>query len=212
MKLLNLLDKYLEDQEYLKAVTKIRERRDEVRTEILDFLAEFLAARKEIEQWRDQIQLINLGWGIGRAIPIILGVYNECKEMGRLGQLEAFIRRHMAIPRLIEIKRIEALVDFVKDNYRSVQRLRLLFVLTVFWHIQQPDTYPIFYPKSREGLKILREKGLLAPLAYEIEDYYDQYLDFIIATREIRGILEARGVPAYQVEHFLFWVADKYKN
>lgn len=212
MKISELLEVYLEDKDYLAQVQKIKKRRDEVRPDILAFLAEFLAARREIEEWKEKIQLINMRWGIGRAIPIILGVYNECKEMGRLGQLEAFIRRHIAIPCLLDLKNMEPLVDFVKSNYRSNQRLRLLFVLSVFWHIQQPDTYPIFYPKSREGLKVLREKGLIGSLAYKIEDCYEQYLDFLIATRELRGIMEAKRIPPYQVEHFLVWLAEKNKD
>jgi len=212
MKISELLDEYLEDKDYLAQVQKIKKRRDEVKPEILAFLAEFLAARREIEEWKEKIQLINMRWGIGRAIPIILGVYNECKEMGRLGQLEAFIRRHIAVPRLLELKNMEPLVDFVKSNYRSNQRLRLLFVLSVFWHIQKPDTYPIFYPKSREGLNFLREKNLLLPLTYPMEDCYDQYLDFLIAARELRGIMEVKRIPPYQVEHFLVWVADKNKD
>jgi len=212
MKLSALLDEYLRDQDYLREVEKIKERRDEVRPEILDLLEGFLAARREIEEWRDKIPLINMRWGIGRAIPIIQGVYNECQEMGRLGQLEAFIRRHIAIPRLTELKKMEPLVDFVKSNYRSNQRLRLLFVLSVFWHIQQPDTYPIFYPNSREGVKILREKGCLTSSAYEIEDCYDQYLDFMIAASEIKGFLTALEIPAYHGEHFLCWIAKYYKK
>lgn len=207
MKLSALLDEYLADQNYLEDVEKIKERRQEVRPEILDLLEGFLAARREVEEWKDKIQLINMRWGIGRAIPIILGVYNECKEMGRLGQLEAFIRRHIAIPRLTELRRMEQLVEFVKANYRSNQRLRLLFVLTIFWHIQQPDTYPIFYPKSRQGLKILREKGCLPTLACPIEDCYDEYLDFMLAINELRGFLVARNVAPHHVEHFLCWVA-----
>jgi len=134
VQLFTLLDQYLEDQAYLTEVVRIKERRDGTRPEILDLLEGFLAARREIEEWREKIQLINLCWSIGRALPIILGVYNECKEMGRLGQLEAFIRRHIAVPRLTELKRMEPLVDFVKASYGSNQRLRLLFILTIFWH------------------------------------------------------------------------------
>lgn len=212
MRLSALLDKYLADQDYIEEVEKTKERRNEVHSEILDFLEDFLAARREVEEWKEKIQLINMRWGIGRAIPIILGVYNECKEMGRLGQLEAFIRRHIAIPRLTELKRMEQLVDFVKSNYRSNQRLRLLFVLTVFWHIQKPDTYPIFYPKSRQGLKTLREKGYLTSLACPIEDCYDEYLDFMLALSGLRGFLVARDIPPYHAEHFLCWIVKKDKS
>lgn len=212
MKLVALLDHYLEDRDFLDSVQKIKKGRDEIRPEILSFLDEFLAARREVEEWKEKIQLINTRWSIGRAIPVILGVYNECKEMGRLGQLEAFIRRHIAPPCLLDLRRMEPLVDFVKSNYRSNQRLRLLFTLSVFWHIQEPDTYPIFYPKSRDSMEYLRKEGYLSPLPYKIEDCYEQYLDFILVSREIKGCMEAKSIPSYQVEHFLLWMAEKRKK
>lgn len=212
MSLLTLLQEYLNDEEYLEKVQKIKKKRGQVQPEILSFLKEFLAARREIEEWKEKIQIINIHWGIGRAMSIILGVYNECKEMGRLGAFEAFIRRHIAVPQFLQLKRMEPLVDFVRANYRSNQRLRLLFILSIFWHLQEPDTYPIFYPKSRAGMRILREKGYLPEPGYLIEDYYEEYLDFVFAYRELRGVLKAKAISPYQIEHFLSWLAEKEKK
>lgn len=210
MRIVDLINEYLDDASYLNEVQKTEKKRAEIKKEVLVFLDEFLAARCAIDSWRDHLKKISTGWTIGRSIPMIMSVYTVCSEFGRLGQLEAFVRRHLFVPKFLELRRIEGLVDFVKDNYESRrnQSGRLLFLLSIFWNIQKPEVYPIFYPKAKKALKILREHKLILP-AENIENVYDEYLDLVLITREIKGLMESHHIQSYQVEHFLFWLAEK---
>ncbi|KKL64300.1 hypothetical protein LCGC14_2166390, partial [marine sediment metagenome] len=86
-------------------------------------------------------------------------LYNAENDKERL---EKELRRHLLEPddnndAKLKIDVFSSYVKEVGENvelhYKSPAPKSTIFFLSYFWHIQAPDKYPIFYPKSREALK-----------------------------------------------------------
>ena len=96
---------------------------------------------------------------------------------------------------------LEELVDRGAVTRSELQPARHAVFLSAWWHIQSPETWPVFFPttiETLEGQGLFLLKDSLA----------DSYLEFRQISQALRSAL---GLNAWQLEHLCAWLnsADK---
>ncbi len=91
---------------------------------------------------------------------------------------------------------LEELVDRGVVMRSELQPARHAVFLSAWWHIQSPETWPVFFPTTIEALEgqgLFLLKGSLA----------DSYLEFRQISQALRSAL---GLNAWQLEHLCAWL------
>jgi hypothetical protein len=70
------------------------------------------------------------------------------------------------------------------------------FFVSMWWHLQAPDRWPLFHPTARRALEI--EEGVYRPQADPVEDYLTFRDAFL-------GLTRALSVSSWALEHLSLW-------
>ena len=217
-----IVDNYLIDNKILEKHKEINVNRKNIsQNEIKPLIIKFFREKIKIDEFKPKNDSLNKKhnlWGFkGIAGAMFFNqIYNAEDDKERL---EREIRSVLLEPDDIGGARlkINEFSDYVKEvgekvelHYKSPAPKSSIFFLSYFWHIQAPDKYPIFYPKSRKALKIL---GLFDELGRD--DYGDIYVEFLNKIEEISQILETKRSEKFsfdEIGNILSWYIDKCSN
>ncbi|MBN1215443.1 MAG: AAA family ATPase, partial [Candidatus Lokiarchaeota archaeon] len=134
-------------------------------------------------------------------------------------RLEKEIKRYLLEPDDIEGARlkIDNFSKYVKEvgekidsHNKSPKPRSSIYFLSYFWHIQSPEKYPIFFPKSR---KVLKKLGLFDELGRD--DYGNLYLEFLNIIQEIFNLIKKKigtTLPYDTINNILEWYFDEIKR
>lgn len=111
----------------------------------------------------------------------------EAEARERLGRFVGFIR------------------DIVKGGLpaRKFQPARIPFFVSAWWHVQQPEQWPVYYASAQT---VLRDE--LAVVAPESDDLAANYLSFRTGYKEVQAML---GLSVWDFELFCTWV-ERHQN
>jgi hypothetical protein len=79
---------------------------------------------------------------------------------------------------------------------RIIHESHAAFFVSMWWHLQAPDRWPLFHPTARAALE--REEELYTPLVDAVEDYFSFRGAFLMLTR-------ALAVTPWALEHLCWW-------
>lgn len=93
---------------------------------------------------------------------------------------------------------LENLISSKQVKKRQIQPARTPFFVSAWWHIQAPEQWPIFYPRTRQTLEL---EGLYTSSQNPIEDYFTFRECFM-------SLAAALGLTVWQLEHLSAWYGD----
>jgi len=186
------------DKERLETLNKVRE-----------FLEEFFNQSISLEEFKKKVDSLNKQnpyWGFrgvnGQMFFNMLYKSSNDKKALKVLLLEVF-KSPKDIQKAKE--KINKIIDFVKihsdgGDKRKVPRIKsVLYFISYFWQIQNPETWPIFYNSLEQTLT---ELGFLVSNE-DLPNYYEEFYNVNI---ELLTILKEKNNSAnlWFVEH-IFW-------
>ena len=221
-KISEIVDNYLHDDRILEMHKEINVNRknigeNEIKPLVVNFFNENIKVG-EFKKKNDGLNKKHSLWGFkGTAgAKFFNQLYNGEDDKERL---EKEVRRFLLQPddntgAKLKINGFSNYVREVREKVELRQKKpapkSTVFFLSYFWHIQAPDKYPIFYPKSR---KALRNLGLFDETRRV--DYGELYIEFLNIIKDISQILEAkksRNFTFDEISSILYWYVDKMKE
>ncbi len=187
------------------------EKRDQqriiVRSQMLATLQEYLAGLISPEQLRSVFQTKTMNdWdvfglkGISGAM-----VLNQLVKQIPASDLDLPLRVVLAAP-LDDTAAQELMTEFYRFveawriakglNKLHIQTSNIPFFVSAWWHMQDPELWPIFYISGRQTLQ---REGLYTPTGNPVADY------FAFRSR-FRGMQTALSMTPWQFEHLCAWL------
>jgi hypothetical protein len=182
-------------------------RRKVICTEMLELLKSYLTGQCETETFRDTFdRKTRSGWGEfgfgGMSGGMFLNklVKHIPDESGLASQLRAVLRLPTGTDEGRARMRqfadyLDELIDTGKANKGQVQPARLPFLVSAWWHVQAPESWPVFYLSGRNALE---QEGQFDPTGDPVEDYFAFRKGFL-------SIAQAIELNSWDCEHLLDW-------
>lgn len=205
-----ILEQAQKDSEWVAYHRERDQRRLVARTQMLELLQQFLSGKCSLEEFRATFDLKTRGeWDVfglkGMSGAMFLNML--VKHLPDQDGLAQRLRTALALPQAPELGRqeMEAFLAYLNEAIRTgavtkreIQPARLTFFLSAWWHMQQEQTWPIYYQSGRQALE---RKGSFKESGYIVQDYF--------RFREIRlGLADALELTSWQTEHLLSWYAE----
>ena len=200
------------DEAWTKSWAERKEHRREVRAQLLDFLeryrgdaitlAEFQTTfdRKTRREWE--------GFGL-KGLNGAMFLNKLVKHIGDTDRLNAELRAAIKAPAGIENSRqqLQRFIDYLngmietKQVTRSqVQPARTPFFLSAWWHQQDPEQWPVFYPSARQ---VLEQEAGYRPNPADLVAGYTSFLTTFNALRD------ALGLGLWDLEGLCLWLSER---
>jgi hypothetical protein len=125
----------------------------------------------------------------GHLFRLMVRVPEETQDGRR--QMQAFVRF------------LEGLIASGHVTRAQLQPARVPFFLSAWWHIQDPERWPIFYLDVRQALLQKETHSREAP--DPVEAYFEFRTRFLSLAKEI-------GLSSWELEHLCDWSANKKPN
>jgi hypothetical protein len=182
-------------------------RRRQVQQEIRDLLTRYLDGQVDTEQLRATFdRKTRKEWDVfgfkGMSGAMLLN--QLVKHIPDKLTLAKHLRAVLRVPRdeAEARERIRTLWQFVYASItahqvakQQLQIARLPFFVSAWWHLQEPERWPIFYVSGRRALEL---EGVYTPTQDPVEDY------FLFRTC-FRALASALGLKSWELEHLLVW-------
>jgi hypothetical protein len=207
----DVFQKFAESEEAREHYTEHNSKRDEVIEQKLQpLIEEFQGGKMGIVEFRNRNNGINKQhphWGFDGFVGGMH--FNKLlKAVPEESELEEKLRAVIEPPEN-EAKARETIDSFAEYTQRLKENdldsdpfpKSTLFFLSYFWHIQQPQIWPLYYPSTEQYLKA---EGL-----FEMEESYGaSYVDFIVTMDDLRDEAEEwlEGPVTYRdVSDAIYW-------
>ncbi len=214
---LELLDDFIKsEQEVINQGERYPyEKFDEKRVEVIETLTEHLNPffRKEISVTLfktkvDGINKRNPLWGFrGVNGQMFFNMLHKCSPNKE--ELHDKLINWLRVPEDIgdSKQKIQGLSEYVKqisvnisDKRKAPRPKSILFFLSYFWQLQEPDKFPIFYNSLESTLlelEILKQKD-------KLNEYYEEFYNINEEARELFKDKTTKNVNLWFIEH-VFW-------
>ncbi len=199
---------YTEDTESVKQHKDVDLRRLDVQHNLVDLLHSFLEGAITLKAFNTAFQqktrdawnvfhLRGMSGGLflnklvklvpsedtfGHLLRLMIRVPEETQNGRR--QMQAFVRF------------LEGLISSSQVTRTQLQPARVPFFLSAWWHIQDPERWPIFYLDVRHGL--LTEEKLWNETQDPIEAYFVFHSSFL-------ALAQALSLSSWELEHLTTW-------
>lgn len=90
---------------------------------------------------------------------------------------------------------LQSLIEAKRITLRQVQASRVPFFVGAWWHLQDPETWPVYYTSGRRALE---QDGLFQSTPNPISDYFNFRNTYIV-------LMKALGISPWELEHLLGW-------
>lgn len=90
---------------------------------------------------------------------------------------------------------LEGLIQHQKARRRKLQPARAPYLIGAWWHLQQPERWPIFYQSGRNVLEL---ENAYEPTGDPVGDYFAFRRAFLTLASEL-------GLQSWECEHLLGW-------
>ena len=201
------LEKWRADEQEQAHDQGLDARRLEVRQEMLVFLDKFISGQIDLNEFRTTFDRhTRKKWDVFglKAMSGAMFLNTLVKHINDQEDLVWRLRQLLPVPANEEIARrnmadfynyLMGLIDAGEITKRQVQPSRLPFFTSGWWHLQEIESWPIFYTSGR---KSLREAGFYDPSDEPVADYFE--------FRSIFQALQAKlGISSWDLEHILDW-------
>jgi hypothetical protein len=186
---------------------KVRAKREVVRPQIAQHLNAFLGGEVTLEEfrsiWDSKTRSIWKSFGLaGLSSAMFLNIL--VKHLPDPIQTTEELKRVALIPEGEENgrSRLQAFEVFLEGQIKagnatrkSIQTARIPFFVSAFWHMQNPETWPMFFVSARN---VFEKYGLYSPKNSVVEDYFafrDVYLP----------LMSALKVSSWDLEHICWY-------
>lgn len=186
------------------------QKRIQAMEEMAEFLHAYLDGHISTEEFRATFQRKSIAaWNVfgikGPSGAMLLNQF--VKHVPDQDELAALLRHVLPVPTDESSARdqLNAIVLYMHElvaahvvNPIQLQTVRISFFVSVWWHIQAPEQWPIFYPSARQSLQ---EDGLFTPTQDLVADYF--------AFRAVYNKLAAAmGISNWALEHLFAWYKE----
>lgn len=187
------------------------ERRHVVRGRMLAFLQDYLGDRISLQQFKETYdKKTRKEWDVfglkGMSGAMFLNTL--VKHLPDQPAVAEQLKRVLPVPRDEAEGRakIQAFYDYLMDQTergvvtrRQVQPSRATFFVSSWWHMQEPETWPIFYISKRQALA---SEGLYVDTDDPVADYFTFRDTFLELSHEL-------GMSGWELEHLLAWYDER---
>lgn len=190
---------------------KDNQAREKARTEMLTVLGDFLSGSMSIEEFREIFHQRTSGdWDIfgfkGMSGAMFLNTL--VKYIPDSEELAAILKSTLVVPVDKEDAErkmrhffvyLDTLIQTGRLQKRFVQPARIPFFFSAWWHLQDPETWPIYYPIDRN---LLEDEQVFSPTNDVISDYF--------TFREIYTALRSKlGTSPWEMFNFSLWLDER---
>jgi hypothetical protein len=206
-----LCDGFLADTQQVEKERQVDELRRRTQPQVVLFLKKYMAGSVTTEDFRatfDQRTRNDwLGFGLKgmsgamflnklvKHVPDPTALANELKRVLPVPEDEAAGRRQM-----------ERFAGFLREIIKTgqagrgqIQPARMPFFVSVWWHLQDLEKWPIYYVTGRQ---VLEKEGAFQGTKEPVQDYLAFRSCFL-------GLAMALRLPSWELEHVLAWQAGK---
>jgi 5-methylcytosine-specific restriction protein B len=205
-----ILDRMRADTKWVNDHTAIDDKRLGVRAQLNDLIQGFIGGAVDVETFRATLDVKTRSeWdlfgikGMSGAMFLNMLVKYVTDTEGLTEQL----RSALACPANGDEGRskmstflsyLDSLISTGTPTKRQIQPARAPFLLSVCWHMQDVEAWPVFYESGR---KALAKEGLYKPTFNPVEDYFQ----FRNVFEKLRAVL---GLGPWEMEHLLIWTVQ----
>jgi serine/threonine protein kinase len=199
------------DSAWVAHTKEVDAQRTKVRGEVADFLGRYLGGQVGTEELRATFdRRTRTDWeGFGfKGLSGGMFLNKLVKYLGDGPKLAAALRSVLRLPKDEEEgrTRLRAFLNFLGDEIKAghvekgqVQPARVPFFISCWWHIQDAERWPIFYPADRE---VLEREGLFTPTQDPVQ-YYFAFRQCYLA------LASSLGLTSWQLGHLCYWQAAR---
>lgn len=160
---LKLLQEYLDDGDYIKSDKELDNNRNSIIPQIKENLTKFINGNVALEEFKrvnDSLNKSHEYWGFkGYSGQMFFNIlFNSSSHQSKSEELTSVLKRSLKLPSGIEeakeiIREFTKFAKSIKDGSGGDKRYNpniksILYFLSYFWQISDPDKFPIFYPNS----------------------------------------------------------------
>jgi len=201
------------DANWVAAKKATDAKRELIKQKLLDHLKAFLADTISVEQFRSEFDSkTRTEWssfglkGMSGAMFLNMLV----KHISDSDLLTSKLKHVLMVPVDVDdaklkltqfLQFLQGLIQNGSATKRQLQPARASFFVSAWWHMQDTETWPIYYVSGRKSLDV---EGTFNPTGDTVEDYFD----FREAFNELAKALE---LNSWQCEHLLDWF-NKYEE
>lgn len=207
----NLLEEERADQEWQKDHERVNAKRHITQQEITKFLQRFSSGEIDLEEFRStydkktKTQWVGFGLkGMSGAmfLNMLVKYVPDSQSLG-----EEF-KRVLPVPKDSQEgqERMSSFYTYLNEilksanvTKRQIQPMRLPFFVSSWWHVQDVETWPVFYVSARQ---ILESDGIYASMSHPVQDYFR----FRECFCSLASILE---LDSWAFEHLCSWRFEK---
>ncbi|MFW6087825.1 MAG: AAA family ATPase, partial [Myxococcota bacterium] len=195
------------DRGWMDRARLVDSRREAVLPEIRELLAGFVEGKVGLARFREEFDRKTRNeWDVFglKGMSGAMFVNKLAKHLPDEANVAEALRAAIAVPGSDDEarERMARFSAFLDDRIQSgdarrrqLQPNRAPFFLSGCWHVQRPDTWPVFYESARRALQA---DGLLGRVLRGA----DGYLEFV---RIFRALAEGLGVGFWELEHLCAW-------
>jgi hypothetical protein len=199
------------DTSWLAEMAKVDAKRVKVRAEILGLLHSYIQGQVDTKSLRATFdQKTRKEWeGFGlKGLNGAMVLNQLVKYVPDQQALSVILHEVLLTPpdEAAARERMGHLAGIVRDLLKAkvltsaqLQVARIPFLVSAWWHMQEPEQWPIFYPSGRE---VLEKYGLYSPTQDPIADYFAFRAVFYV----LASTLE---LTSWQLEHLLDWLKTR---
>jgi hypothetical protein len=196
-----------EDSDWKNAKAIEDERRSIVQKELLHLLYKFMTDTITVEQFRSEFdsktRTVWTVFGL-KGLSGAMFLNKLVKFISDTNSLTAKLKAVLVVPKNAEEARrqlagfmsyLNELIDCKKTTKGQLQPARASFFVSAWWHMQDVESWPIYYQSGRKALQV---EDAFDPKGDIVEDYFAFHSVF----NSLKASLE---LNAWQCEHLLDW-------
>jgi hypothetical protein len=202
-----LLEEARSDTEWLEYHRKRDARRLVAQRGLLELLDEYLGGRVDTERFRAVFDQRTRGeWDLfglkGMSGAMILNMF--VKYIPDQGALTDELREVLPVPEAPHSGRekmrrfqryVGGLISSGEVLKRQAQPARIPFFVGAWWHLQDTESWPVFYVSARKALQV---EGLYSPASDPVENYF-AFRDAFLA------LASNLGTNSWELKHLCSW-------
>lgn len=181
--------------------------RNSVKIQILDLIRTYLKNDISLEDFRKKFDLkTRVEWksfgfgGMSGAMFLNMAVKHLPDQMELDHEFKQVLSspKHDADAKIkmqIFINYLASQIESKIVKSRQIQISRASFFISTFWHIQNPEIWPVFYPSTRN---VFEKTGIYASENNVIEDYFNFCYNF-------RKLSESLNISFWELEYICAW-------
>lgn len=203
----SLYEKFQTDLQQVEFYRQLDQRRLVAKEEMLAFLDSYLTGQISTKQLKDTFdRKTRTEWNCfgfkGMSGAMFLNkLVNHISDSNALaGQLKSVLKapvttRDGEIQMRAFLQFIEELISSNQVTKQQLQPARTPFFISAWWHLQDTELWPVFYPNTRQSFEL---EGFYTPTQDSIKDYFTFRESYL-------SLAKALGLNSWKLEHLFAW-------